>query len=162
MIAAASDNDVIGTGNTLPWSLPDELQRFRQTTAGKPVIMGRKTHESIGRALPGRVNIVVSRDAGRQFDGCIAVPSLRDGIDAAKATEAPEAFIIGGGQIYQEAMPLVDRLYLTRVHAIMEGDTFFPTVSTDAWREVSHEDHAADDRHPFAFTYHVYERRQEG
>ncbi len=159
LIAAASDNDVIGKNNWLPWDLPDELQYFRSTTQGKPVIMGRKTYDAVGRPLPKRHNIVVSRDASKTIEGCDVVAGVADAIALAQADGAEEVFVIGGAQIYREAIPLADRFYLTRVHTtIMDGDTMLPEVDWSQWEKVSATEHAADDRHAHAFTMEVWER----
>jgi dihydrofolate reductase len=160
IIAAASENNVIGKSGTLPWSLPAELQYFRSVTAGKPVIMGRKTHESIGRLLPHRHNIVVSRSGDVHMEGLDVVPSVDDAITLAKMDGAEEAFIIGGGQMYAEALSTADRLYLTRVHAEIEGgDTFFPAFNESEWELVQSNYHEADAENPVPFTTMVYERK---
>ena len=158
-IVAASENGVIGKHDWLPWDLPDELQYFRATTMGKPVIMGRKTYDSIGRPMPKRHNIVVSRDTSRVIDGCDVVASVQDAVKMAEKDDATEAFVIGGAQLYEQALPLVDRLYFTRVHTVVEGgDTFMPAVDWSQWKKVSSNEHPADDKHAFAFTMEVYER----
>lgn len=159
LIAAASENDVIGKQNWLPWDLPDELQYFRQTTLGKPVIMGRKTYDSVGRPMPKRHNIVVTRDASRVIEGCDVVGTVGDAVRLAQADGLDEGFVIGGAQMYQEALPMADRFYLTRVHAnIADGDTFLPPIDWSQWRKVSSKDHPADERHAHAFTMEVWER----
>lgn len=159
MIAAADEANVIGGGNKLLWKLPLDFAHMKELTMGKPLIMGRKTHESIGRPLPGRLNIVVTRDPAKDFAGCIAVGSLEEGIEAARASGAEEAVIFGGEQLYRLAMPLVDKIYLTRVHARVEGgDTFFPEIPMEQWALVSSERHEADADHAHAFTFETYER----
>ena len=158
-IVAASENGVIGKNNWLPWDLPDELQYFRATTLGKPVIMGRKTYDSIGRPMPKRHNIIVSRDTSRTIDGCDVVGSVQEALELATKDGMAEAFVIGGAQLYQQALPLIDRLYFTRVHTVVEsGDTFMPEVDWSQWKKVSSIVHPADDKHAFAFTMEVYER----
>jgi len=159
LIAAASENNVIGKDNTLPWDLPDDLQHFRSITQGHPIILGRKNYESIGRPLPNRRNIIVSRQEGLQIEGCDVVPSVEAAIELAKETEQEESFIIGGGQIYALALPLADRIYLTRVHAEVEGDVFFPEIKEEEWEEVSREEHPADEKHAYAFAFIAYERK---
>lgn len=155
IVVAAAENGVIGRGNQLPWRLPDDLRYFKQVTLGKPVIMGRKTHESIGRPLPGRTNIVISRQRGLVIAGCIVVNSL----DAALvASDAPEAMLIGGAELYRSAMDRVDRIHLTRVHATVEGDAFLPALDPAQWRETVVAAHPADDRHAYAFTFVTLDR----
>ncbi|MFH0769832.1 MAG: dihydrofolate reductase [Candidatus Peregrinibacteria bacterium] len=165
LIVAASENNVIGRENDLPWSLPDDLKFFREKTRGAPVIMGRKNFESIirrnGRALPGRTNIVVTRQADWKHEGCVAVRSIEEAIERARQETREEIFIIGGGEIYRLAMSIANRIYLTRVHAEVPGDVFFPEISSDEWKEVSRQDHAKDDRHPYPFTFLTYERRRK-
>jgi len=146
---------VIGVGNKMPWHLPDELKRFRSVTSGYPVVMGRKTFESIGRPLPNRRNIVITRQPGYVAPGCEVVPSLTDGLELV----GNDAFVIGGGEIYAQALPLANRLYLTYVDTeVAGGDTRFPQVDPAEWREVERERHEADERHAFAFTYVTLER----
>lgn len=160
IIAAASRNNVIGKNGTLPWDLPAELQHFRSVTAGKPVIMGRKTHESIGRLLPNRHNIVVSRSGGMHTEGLDIVQSVDDALAMARSDGAEEAFVIGGEQMYAAALPLADKLYLTRVHADIEGgEAFFPAFNEAEWELAKSEDHAADEQNEYPFTVMVYERK---
>lgn len=151
IVVAAAQNNVIGRGNDLPWRLPDDLKRFKAVTLGKPIIMGRKTYVSIGRPLPQRPNIVISRQPGFEAPGCIVVPS----IDAAFAAagNAAEAMVIGGAEIFAQVMARTDRIYLTRVHANIDGDTYFPAIVSDDWIELESEYHPADDRHAFPFTF---------
>lgn len=131
IIAAMSKNRVIGNENKLVWNIPEELKRFRELTSGHPIIMGRKTHQSIGRVLPNRVNIIISRDPDFKVEGALVVHSLQDAIEKAKNEPgSDEIFIIGGGQIYKQAIPLADRLYLTIVEGKYQGDTFFPDYSS--------------------------------
>lgn len=158
LIAAVSENNVIGNKGTLPWHLPDDLRRFRRLTEGCPIIMGRKTHESIGKPLAGRTNIIITRHK-RKVEGCRVVHSLKEALKVSRAFGAVEVFVIGGGEIYTRALPLADHFYLTRVHAEVEGDTFFPKWNEGEWREVSQERHEADAAHPYPYTFLVYERR---
>ena len=158
LIAAASENNVIGKDNAIPWTLPEDFKHMRSLTDGKPLIMGRKTHESIGRPLPNRLNIVVTHDAGREFPGCVAVTSLEEGIAKAEQSGAGEAFIFGGERLYRDALPVADRIELTRVHAQVEGDAFFPAIP-DGWEVIREERHEADDKHRYPFTFLTYERR---
>jgi len=160
IIVAASENNVIGRDNQLPWHLPADLKYFKQTTLGKPIIMGRKTFESLGRPLPARPNIVVTRQPGYARDGIIVTPSLRAAITAAGTFDMDEIFITGGAEIFKQAIPLlVQRIYLTRIHAVVEGDTFFPAFDKEQWQLVSSREHPADEQHKYAFTFEVYERR---
>lgn len=159
VIAAASENNVIGRNNDLPWSLPDDMKFFRKTTSGSPIIMGRKNYESIGRALPKRQNIVISRDPDLHIDGCDCVTSLEDAVRLAESGSPDEAFVIGGGQIYAQSMDLADKLYITRIHAEIEGDVYFPEISPDEWKLVSEEFHDKDDDHEYAFTFQIFERK---
>ena len=126
LIAALSENRVIGKAGAIPWHLADDFRRFKERTMGHPIIMGRKTHESIGRPLPGRTNIVITRDTTRDIPGAVVVGSLDEALERAALIESEEVFVIGGGQIYAEALVKADRLYLTVVHVIMDGDAFFP------------------------------------
>lgn len=158
LIAAASENNVIGDENEIPWHLPDDMAFFRSTTEGKPVIMGRKTFESIGHPLPKRQNIIISRQQDLVIEGCEVVSSLEEALDLAEEEGADEACVIGGGQIYKEAIELADRIYLTRVHAKVDGDAYFPEIDEEEWEEVEHEDHPKDERHEFAFSIEQYER----
>lgn len=163
LMVAMARNRVIGRNNRLPWYLPEELQYFKQATMGKPIIMGRRTHESIGRPLPGRSNIVVTRDTAWSGEGVCVVHSLEAALEQAQQQGlidgAEEAVVIGGAQIYAEALPVADRLYLTEVHAEVDGDTFFPEVDLSRWEEVSRVDHAGGEeanRYPYSIV--VYDR----
>lgn len=131
IIVALSENRVIGRDNRLPWHIPDDLKRFKRLTTGHAIIMGRKTYESIGRPLPQRTNIIITRDKTFSVEGCVVVHSLDEAVRFAQKLEGPEGeiFIIGGGQIFEQALPLVDRLYLTVVRGTHEGDVFFPDYS---------------------------------
>ncbi len=148
LIAAVARNRVIGRGNALPWHLPEDLKRFRQLTLGHPVVMGRRTYESIGRPLPGRDNIVVTRNAGLAIAGVRTAASLPAALDIAGERTA---FVIGGAEIYQLAFPLADRLYLTEVDADVEGDAFFPEFDRDRWRETAREPAPAASPMRYAF-----------
>ena len=156
ILVAVADNGVIGSGNQLPWRLPDDLKRFKALSLGKPIVMGRKTFDSIGRPLPGRLNIVISRQPGLQIPGCSVVTSLDEAIAAAQP--APEVVIIGGADIYRQILPQVHAIHLTRVHAEIAGDVMFPELNEPEWREVAKEYHPADERHAHAFTFSTLER----
>ena len=157
IIVAAAENDVIGNQGDLPWRLSDDLKRFKATTMGKPIVMGRKTWESIGRPLPGRQNIVITRQAGFTAEGCDVVGSADDAIAA--AGDAEEIMVIGGSEIYSLFLSRADRLYLTRVHADVDGDATFPAVDESVWTTVSDERHAADDKNEFDYSFRVYNRK---
>ena len=158
LIVAASTNNAIGIGGDLPWRLSDDLKRFKAVTMGKPIVMGRKTWDSIGRPLPGRQNIVVTRQPEFSAEGCDVVASVAEAI--AIAGDVDEVMVIGGSQIYELALPLADRIYLTRVHAEVEGDAFFPAVDESRWRLSSDERHAADERNDFDCSFRIYDRAQ--
>ncbi|HLB15045.1 MAG TPA: dihydrofolate reductase [Burkholderiales bacterium] len=154
LVAALARNRVIGVGNRLPWRLPEDLARFKRLTMGAPVIMGRKTRESIGRPLPGRRNIVVTRARDVNWEGCIVAHSLDEAL--ALARDAGEAFVIGGAELYAQALPRADRLYLTLIDADYAGDASFPEFDAAAWREVARESGVSADRVGYAFV--DYER----
>lgn len=161
LIAAVASNRVIGAGGGLPWHISADLKHFKKLTMGKPVVMGRKTFESIGQPLKGRANIVVSGNPDYQPEGVTVVPSVADALKLAQtiagANEDDEVMVIGGAQIYQDALVRADRLYLTEVDAEYEGDVFFPELADGQWREVAREDHAAADDSP-AYSFVVLER----
>jgi dihydrofolate reductase len=158
IIVATDERGAIGRDGGLPWRLPDDLRRFKALTMGKPIVMGRKTWDSIGRPLPGRHNIVVTRDAGLVLEGATVVGSLEAAIAA--AGDVPEVCIIGGAEIYRLALPATDLIHLTRVHATVEADTFFPELAPGEWDEEVLEQHAADERHEFPFSYVTQRRRR--
>lgn len=156
IIAAMSENRIIGRAGSLPWRLPADLKRFKSLTVGHTVIMGRKTFQSIGRPLPDRRSIVITRNADYRAEGVLIVLSLEDALS--QAADDEEAFIIGGGELYRHALPLADRLELTIVHAVIEGDTSFPELDIKDWKLIGEERHEADDRHAYPFTFQRYER----
>ena len=151
IVVAAAENDVIGDHNTLPWRLPDDLKRFKAVTMGKPVVMGRKTFDSIGKPLVGRTNVVITRNTTLRIEGCLTAGSIDDALLA--AGPAPEVMVIGGAELYRQVLPRTDVIYLTRVHADIAGDTRFPEVVWDDWIELESEYHPADERHAHAFTF---------
>ena len=157
LICALATNRVIGREGGLPWRLPDDLAHFKRTTMGKPVIMGRKTHESLVRPLPGRRNIVVTRNPDLRPEGFEVCRNLDEAL--ARCIEAAERVVIGGASLYAEALPRTQRMYLTYVHAEIDGDVQFPAYDPADWREVSREDHEADQRHAHAFSIVTLERR---
>ena len=148
LIAAMARNRAIGFDGGMPWHLPAELKHFKASTMGKPIVMGRKTWESIGRALPGRQNIVVTRKRAYQAEGCTVVPSFDQ---AMKAAVGEEVMIIGGGQLYRQALPLADRMLLTLVDCEPEADTWFPEWNKDEWREISRRSQVADENNELAY-----------
>ncbi len=161
IIAALARNRVIGKNNDLPWNLPDDMKYFMQTTRHHYVIMGRKNYESIPlkfRPLPQRVNIVITRQPRYLAPGCTVLHSLTEALELANKAGQTEVFVIGGAQIYREALPLAHRLYLTEIHAEVDGDTFFPEFNPAEWKEVQRLHHPADVRHAFAFDFVIYHR----
>jgi len=157
IIAALSRNRVIGRDNRLPWHISDDLKRFKALTLGHTVIMGRRTYESIGRPLPGRDNIVVTRSQNFSAPGCRVADSLEAALAAVSADG--DVFVIGGAQIYALALPLADRLQLTEVDVELEGDAYFPDFDRSPWLEVSRESHSIQDPHPYRYDFVTYERR---
>lgn len=158
MIVAMTRERVIGRRGGLPWRIPGDLKHFKSLTLGKPILMGRKTHESIGKPLPGRSNIVITRDRGYGKEGIEVVHGLDGALGLAEEGGADEAMIIGGAEIYRLALPVAERLYVTEVHAEVAGDTYFPDTPADAWREVSRQDHEADGTGTPAYSFVVLER----
>jgi dihydrofolate reductase len=158
LVLAAARNGVIGREGGLPWRMPADMRHFKQLTMGHHVVMGRKTHASIGRPLPGRTNLVLSRDAQLQLDGCTVVGSLDEALAVAEAAGEDEVFVIGGAQIYALALPRADRVHLTRIEADCEGDTHAPDFERLGWRAVDRRAHDADDANPHPYTFYVLER----
>ena len=163
LIVAATRNQVIGLENQMPWHLPADLRYFKQCTLGKPIIMGRKTWESLGRPLPGRLNIVISRQADVALAGAEVFADLASAIERGQAWAAQqgvdEVMVIGGGQIYQQAIAFAQRVYLTRIELELEGDTFFPVLDAEDWQQTSAETHPAQDTEP-GYTFEVWQRIQ--
>jgi dihydrofolate reductase len=161
LIAALTENRVIGKNNDLPWHLPDDMKYFMKTTSGHLVIMGRKNYESIPekfRPLPNRTNIVVTRQRNYRAKNCTVVHSLDDALNLAHQANVDEVFIIGGAEIYRQGFARADRLYLTEIHAAVDGDTYFPEFNKNHWKETSRTHHPADERHTFAFDFVIYEK----
>lgn len=160
LIAALDRNRAIGKGSQLPWRLPDDLRRFKALTLGKPVLMGRRTAESLGRALPGRANLVLTRSQQAPFAGMQVVGSLAQALGIARQADATELCVIGGGEVYALALPLATHLYLTEVETVVAGaDVYFPRFDICEWCEDSRQTHAADAGHEHAFSYVDYSRR---
>ena len=155
IVVAIAANNAIGKDNQLLWRLPNDLKHFKQITSGHTIIMGRKTYDSVGKPLPNRRNIVITRQ-NINIEGCEVVNSL----DAALAlcTNEPEVFIVGGAEIYKQAMQVTNRIYLTIVHQSFDGDTYFPEIKTDEWKETEREDYQPDEKHQFAYSFITLER----
>lgn len=157
LVVAAAANDVIGIGNRLPWHLPEDLRRFRAITMGKPVVMGRRTHESIGKPLPGRRNIVLSRDSAYRAEGCETAASLDEALEL--TADAAEVMVIGGAVLYREALARAGRIHMTRLHRAFDGDTRFPTLDNAEWRALAREDFPVAGDREFGYSYLTLERR---
>lgn len=157
MIAAASENNVLGKDNQLIWHLPDDFKRFKLLTTGHYIIMGRKTFESLPKLLPNRKHVIISRQKNYQPEGCIVVNSINEAIAAIPQNQ--DAFIIGGGEIYKQSIDLTDKIELTRVHTTVEGDAFFPEIDQTVWKLESSEFHPKDDKHAFDFTFETFVKK---
>ena len=157
LIVAVGDRDEIGKDGVMPWHLPADLKHFKATTLGKPVLMGRKTLAAIGRPLPERRNLVLTRDAAFRAPSCETVHTLDEALKL--VAPAPELMVIGGGEVYRLAWDRADRIYLTRIHAVVDGaDTFFPVLDPQGWKETSRDDHRADAKNPYDYSFRVYDR----
>ena len=157
LIAAAGENNELGKNNDLVWHLPDDFKRFKNITSGHHIIMGRKTFDSFPQPLPNRTHVVITRQENYKKPGIIVVHSLERAIELTK--DDPQAFVIGGGEIYKMALDAAHRIELTRVHGKFEADTFFPEIDESQWKIVSEEYHEKDEKHNYAFTYLTYERK---
>lgn len=157
ILVAASENNVIGKRNAIPWKLPADMRYFRKLTTGNVVIMGRKTFDSIGKPLPDRANVIVTRQTDMKVPGAFVAHSLRDALEKGRAS-GRDVFIIGGEEIYKQALPYVDRIYLTRIHAHIDGDAYFPALNKSEWTLISSESKLPDEKHKFAFDFDVYQR----
>ena len=158
LIVAASTNNAIGKNNQLPWHLPNDMKFFKNTTWAMPVLMGRKTFESLGKPLQGRLNILITRQEDWKPAGTVIVHSLAEALTAAQDADYKEAFVIGGGEIFKEAMPVANKIYLTRVDADVEGDVFFPVINTQDWQLVSEQSFLPDEKHAYAYHFQLWER----
>ena len=158
LIVAMGENRVIGYNNKLPWNLPSELKYFREATKHKPVIMGRKTHDSIGRPMPERMNIIITRDKNYKADGCVVVNSKEDAIKTAKGNN--EAMVIGGAEIYKLFLPIADRLYITKVHGTFKGDIYFPEFNENEWVKLKETFVEKDDENKYSYTIMALERKK--
>jgi len=150
IVVATDKQGGIGKDNALLWHLPNDLKRFKAITSGHPIIMGRKTFDSIGRPLPNRTNIIITQNKDLQIDGCVIVHTLEDAI---KACEGKDAYIIGGGSIYEQAMSIADKIYLTLVDVSLEADTHFPEIDENEWNVISSEQHSKDEKHQFDYQF---------
>jgi dihydrofolate reductase len=157
-IVAMDDNRVIGKNNQLPWHLPEDLKFFKKVTMGHPIAMGRKTHESIGRLLPGRENIIITRNMDYQREGATVFYSIKDFVEYCQGQEE-ETFVIGGAEIFKETFPHCDRLYLTYIHEEFDGDTFFPKFDFKDWELKSSEKGIKDEKNPYDYEFCVYDRK---
>ncbi|MBP7821577.1 MAG: dihydrofolate reductase [Saprospiraceae bacterium] len=157
-IVAVAKNNVIGHHNQIPWYLPADLKYFKKITSGHHVIMGRKSYQSIGRPLPNRTNVVISRDPFFVSSGCLVVRDVEEALDLCYENEESEAFIIGGGEIYKQTLPYWDKVYLTEVDVEVKGDTYFPELS-DEWLLESAEHHLPDEKNEYAYTFKLYVRK---
>ncbi len=163
MIAAVAENGVIGKDNDLVWRLPDDMKYFMNSTKNHYIILGRKNYESLPpkfRPLPNRTNIVITRQKNLELENTIVVNSLEDAIAVCKKDKQEKVFVIGGGQIYQQVLPITDTLYITEIHNKFDGDTFFPEYDKNEWEEISRDPHPTDERHKYAFDFVVYKRKK--
>ena len=158
LIVAASENNAIGKNNQLLWSLPNDMKFFKNTTWGMPVIMGRKTFESLKKDLPGRFNIVITRQPDLNAKNIVIAKDLNDALEKSVETNCKETFVIGGGEIYKQFIKVADRIYMTRVHTTIEGDTYFPEIDQSKWKLVSNEDFKKDDKHAYDYSFQVWEK----
>ena len=159
LLVAAAENNAIGKHNKLLWHLPKDLKFFKNITWGMVVIMGRKTYEAVDKPLPGRVNIVITTQPDWQRENAQVAKSLDDALKQAAATNCKEIFIIGGGEIYKQSMDIADKIYITRVHATLDGDTFFPVIDESKWTLKENIDFEADDKHAYAFSFQQWIKR---
>ena len=155
IIVAVAENGVIGSGNQMPWHITEDLRRFKAITSGHPVVMGRKTFESLGRALPNRINVVITRNPDYAAEGATVVGSLEDAMGMFPAGE--EVFVIGGGEIYRQAMDVADRLYITHVGVAFDGDTHFPEIDPQRWHETWREAHSCGEKFAYPFQFVNYQ-----
>jgi dihydrofolate reductase len=157
-IVAVSENNIIGAKNELPWHLPNDFKYFKNKTWGMPVIMGRKSYESLKKSLPGRINIVVTKKTNWHPDDVFVVNDIDDAIEKAKESDAREIFIIGGGEIFKQTINIVSKIYLTRVHATVDGDTFYPELDKEKWKLIDQQSFPADEKNNYAYTFEVWEK----
>jgi len=160
IIVAAAKNNAIGREGELLWTLPKDMKFFKNSTWGLPVIMGRKTFESLGKPLKGRINIVITRQSDWKAEGILLAADINDALQKAAATNCKEIFIIGGGEIYKQSMEITDRIYMTRVHhSFAEADAFFPEIDESKWKLISNEDVEFDAQHAYPFSFQIWEKK---
>lgn len=157
-IVAVAENKVIGKDNDLIWRVPADLRYFKETTSGHHILMGRKNYESIGRPLPNRTSVIITRNKDYQAEGCIVVNSIEEALKVAKANGETEAFIIGGGEIYKSSLQQTDKIYYTEIHETFDGDTFYPELDKTTWKETAREKHLKDEKNPYDYSFVVYEK----
>ncbi len=160
IMAAVADNGVIGKDNDLAWHLPADLRHFKKTTSGHYIVMGRRTFESLGKPLPNRTNIVVTRNPDYRQEGAVVVHSVEAALELAERDGQEKVFILGGGEIYRQAMALADYMYITEVHETFQGDTFFPEIDHSVWQEIRREDFPSDEKNEYAYSFVEYARRK--
>ncbi len=160
-IVAVAKNNVIGKDNDIPWYLPADLKYFKKVTTGHHIVMGRKCYESIGRPLPKRTNVIVTRNPFFIATGCLVTHNVAEAVQLAEANGEEEVFIIGGGQIYEIALPHVDRIYLTEVDLEVEGDIFFPEINPKEWTLIEETEHQSDEKNEYDYTFKILERKKE-
>lgn len=158
LVVAAANNNAIGKNNQLLWHLPNDMKYFKNVTWGMPVVMGRKTFESLGKPLAGRKNIVLTKQAGWKNDGVVAVKSFDDALFLVREMDVKEVMVIGGGEIYRSVFDKANRIHMTRVDAEFEADTFFPAIDPEVWHLVSQKNHEADEKHKYNYSFQVWER----
>ena len=159
LLVAAAENNAIGKDNQLLWHLPNDLKFFKNTTWGMPVIMGRKTYESFNKLLPGRFNFVITRQTGWKAEAVFTASNFTEALQKSKETNCKEIFVIGGGEIYKEAIEIADKIYITRVHASFDADTFFPVIDESKWQLTSNKDFEVDEKHKYAYSFQVLEKK---
>lgn len=157
-VVAAANNNVIGKDNQLVWSLPNDMKFFKNVTWGMPVVMGRKSYDSLGKPLPGRKNIILTRQSGWHAEGTVAVKTIEDAMFLVKEMDVKEMMVIGGGEIFKMMWDKARRIYLTRVDAEPEGDTFLPEIHPHEWKLISKKDHEADEKHKYNYSFQIWER----
>ena len=158
IMVARSDNHVIGKDNQLPWQMPADLRYFKQTTMGHYCIMGRKTFESVDNPLPGRTNVIITRQPEYHAEGCLVVHNLDEAFRKGEEQAQKEIFVLGGAEIYKQALAVVDRIYLTEIKTIVDGDTFFPPLDPNQWKETKREEHSADEKNLYDYAFVVLEK----
>jgi len=158
-VVAASENNAIGKDNQLLWNLPNDMRFFKNTTWGSVVIMGRKSFESMGKALKGRINIVITRQEDWKAEDAIVAKDIKDAVKKAEAANCKEIYIIGGGEIYKQSLDIVNKIYLTRVHTTVEGDTYFPELDKSKWELTSSEDFKKDEKHQYDYSFQIFDRK---